>query len=57
MLGKIIYISNNIAHVQVPSNVKIPTSLMNMHVIFEDTNKKVLGEIDDISKDLIKIRF
>ena len=57
MLGKIIYISNNIAHVQIPSNVKIPNSLMNMHVIFEDTNKKVLGEIDDISKDLIKIRF
>ena len=57
MLGKIIYISNNIAHVQIPSNVKIPTSLMNMHVIFEDINRKVLGEIDDISKDLIKIRF
>ena len=38
MLGKIIYISNNNAHVQIPSNVKIPTSLMNMHVIFEDVN-------------------
>lgn len=57
MLGKIIYISNNNAHVQIPSNVKIPTSLMNMHVIFEDVNKKVLGEIDDIDGSLIKIRF
>ena len=57
MLGKIVYISNNSANVQVPQNVKIPTSLMNMHVIFEDTNKKVLGEIDDISNDLIRIRF
>ena len=57
MLGKIIYISNNMAHVKVPPNVKVSTNLMNMHVIFEDEKKKVLGEIDDISQDLIKIRF
>ena len=57
MLGKIVYISNNMAHVQIPPNVKISTNLMNMHVIFEDEKKKVLGEIDDIGQDLIKIRF
>ena len=57
MLGKIVYISNNMAHVQIPPNVKVSTNLMNMHVIFEDEKKKVLGEIDDIGKDLIKIRF
>ena len=57
MLGKIVYMSNNIAHVQVPTNIKISNNLMNMHVIFEDEKKKVLGEIDDISKDIIKIRF
>lgn len=32
MLGKIVYISNNSANVQVPQNVKIPTSLMNTQV-------------------------
>ena len=57
MLGKIVYISNNMAHIQIPPNVKVSTNLMNMHVIFEDEKKKVLGEIDDIGKDLIKIRF
>ena len=57
MLGKIVYISNNMAHVQIPHNVKVSTNLMNMHVIFEDEKKKVLGEIDDIGQDLIKIRF
>ncbi len=57
MLGKIVYISNNMAHVKIPPNVKVSTNLMNMHVIFEDEKKKVLGEIDDISQDLIKIRF
>ena len=57
MLGKIVYMSNNIAHVQIPPNISISTNLMNMHVIFEDDKKKVIGEIDDIGKDLIKIRF
>ncbi len=57
MLGKIVYVSNNMAHVQIPPNVKVSTNLMNMHVIFEDEKKKVLGEIDDIGQDLIKIRF
>ena len=57
MLGKIVYISNNIAHVQVPTGNKVSTNLMNMHVIFEDEKKKVLGEVDDIDNDLIKIRF
>ena len=57
MIGKIIYISNNNAHIKVLPNIKISTNLMNMHVIFEDNNRKVLGEIEDISQDLIKVRF
>jgi len=57
MLGRIVYISNNTAHVQPPAGTKISTNLMNMHVIFEDEKKKVLGEVDDISDSLIKIRF
>jgi len=55
MLGKIIYISNNEAHIQINGNVS--SNLMNMHVIFEDQNKKVLAEIEDISRDTIKARF
>lgn len=57
MLGKIVYISNNTAHIKIPDGVKVATNLMNMHIVFEDENKKVLGEIDDISSDLIKVRF
>lgn len=30
---------------------------MNMHIIFEDDKKKILGEVEDISKDLIKVRL
>ncbi|CCY27890.1 MAG: ATP-binding protein [Candidatus Faecisoma sp.] len=55
MLGKIIYISNNTAHISnVSGNV---SDLMNMHVIIEDSSKKILAEVDDISKELIKVRF
>ena len=57
MIGKIVYISNNTAHIKISDGVKISTNLINMHVIFEDNNKKVLGEIEDISKDLIKVNF
>ena len=57
MLGKIVYISNNTAHIAISPGVNISSNLMNMHIIFEDEKKKVLGEIDDISPQLIKVRF
>ena len=30
---------------------------MNLHLIFEDKDKKVLGEVDDLDKDIVKARF
>ena len=57
MLGKIVYINNNTANVAIPEDTRISTNLINMHIIFEDEKKKVLGEIVDISSQLIKIRF
>ena len=57
MFGKIIYISDNTAHISVPEGTPIATNLMNMHVVFEDENKKILGEVEDVSKDVIKVTF
>ena len=57
MFGKIVYISDNEAHVQRSQDSSISTNIMNMHVIFEDEKKKILGEVDDISDGIIKIRF
>ena len=57
MFGKIVYISDNVAHIEIPAGTPVAENLMNMHVIFEDSNKKILGEIADISKDLIKVGF
>ncbi len=57
MFGKIIYISSTEAHVATPENVERSTDLMNMHVVFEDNDKKIIGEVEDVSKDIIKIRL
>src|SRR5690606_12290009 len=57
MFGSIVYISDNLAHIKVQDGVPIATNLMNLHVIFEDENKKILGEVEDISKEIIKVRF
>ena len=57
MFGKIIYISDNVAHIEIPEGTPIAENLMNMHVVFEDHAKKILGEIEDIDTKVIKIRF
>ena len=57
MFGKIIYISDNIAHINIPAGTPIGMNLINMNVVFEDTNKKILGEVVDVSKELIKVHF
>ena len=57
MFGKIIYISDNTAHISIPEGMPVATNLMNMHVVFEDENKKILGEVDDVSKEVIKVTF
>lgn len=57
MFGKIVYISDTEAHVQTPQDGSLSTNIMNMHVIFEDEKKKILGEVEDVASDIIKIRF
>ncbi len=57
MFGKILYISDTEAHVATPEDGSISTNIMNMHVVFEDEKKKIIGEVEDVGKELIKIRF
>ena len=57
MLGKIIAITKNSAVVKIdPTSVKA-SDLINLHVVFEDANKKILGEVDSIGEDTINITF
>ena len=57
MFGKIVYISDNVAHVSIPKDAPVIMNIMNMHVVFEDENKRILGEVEDVSAEVIKIRF
>lgn len=57
MLGKIIYISDNIAHVQIGTGVKVAANLINFYVVMEDEQHKIVGEIEDISENIIKVHF
>jgi len=57
MFGKILYISDNIAHVENKMNRDVVADLMNIHVIFEAPNQRILGEVVELNDNEIKIRF
>lgn len=57
MLGKILTISKNGATLQINKDFSEMKDLINIHVVFEDDNKKILGEIDSINEDTIKVTF
>ncbi len=60
MFGKITYINDNIAHIQMTEGTN-STNLINLHIIFEDNsggnNRRIVGEIEEINDHLIKVHF
>ena len=57
MEGRIIYLSDSIAHIKIDSGNPGSMNLMNLHVVFEDESRKILGEVEDISDEVIKVHF
>ena len=57
MFGKIVYISDSVAHIAVPENQEVKMDLMNLYVVFETEDRRVLGEVEDVSEDIIKVHF
>ena len=57
MFGKIIFISESVAHIENTLKNNETMDLMNIHVIFEAPNQRILGEISEINPEVIKIRF
>ena len=57
MFGKIVYISGSVAHIEIPNGTPLNMDLMNMHVVFEDGERRVLGEVEDVSSSEIKVHF
>lgn len=57
MFGKILYISDNMAHVENLTNGSVSADLMNIHVVFESNDQRILGEVTEVNDKIIKIRF
>ena len=57
MFDRIAYISNTGCHIILKDEVDVSLNLMNMHLIFEDDTKKVVGEVDDLDGKIVKARF
>ena len=57
MFGKIVYISDSVAHISIPNGTPVNMDLLNMHVVFEDGERRVLGEVEDVSETEIKVHF
>ena len=57
MFGKIKFISGNVAHVETTSSAEELGDLMNIHVVFEAPDQLILGEVEEVNTEVIKIRF
>ena len=57
MFGKIKYITEGVAHVEANLLEGQDTDVMNMNVVFEAPDQRILGEVEEVNGDTIKIRF
>ena len=55
MFGNITAVSKNFATVMIASNVS--DDILNLNVVFEDNNKKILGEVEEINGNTVNITF
>ncbi len=54
MFGKITEIIDNYVYVE-NSTHELKSNILNIHVVFEEVNRKVVGEVVSVNKDIIKI--
>ena len=57
MFGKIKFIAENTAHVESIASAEQMGDLMNVHVVFEAPDQAILGEVEELNDQVIKIRF
>ncbi|HIU11589.1 MAG TPA: DUF87 domain-containing protein [Candidatus Onthocola stercorigallinarum] len=57
MFGKIVYIGDSEAHVENLQKEATAADLMNLNVIFEEGEQRILGEVFELGSQVIKIRF
>jgi len=57
VFGKIKYITEGEAHVEANLQEGQDVDVMNMNVVFEEKDQRILGEVEEVNNDTIKIRF
>jgi len=57
MFGKILYISDNIAFIENKMTEDAGSDLLNLHLVFEKGDHKVLSEITEIKDNEIRVKF
>ena len=57
MFGKILYISDNIAYIENKITEDVEGDLLNLNLIFEHGDQKILGEIVEVNDDKIKVNL
>ena len=57
MFDRIVYISDESANIKLKEDQEITMNLMNLHLVFEDASKKILGEVDALDGNIVKARF
>ena len=57
MFGKIKYITEGEAHIEANILEGQDTDVMNMNVVFEAPNQRILGEVEEVNTDTVKVRF
>ncbi len=57
MFGRILYISDNKAYIENKGSDELKGDLLNLHIIFEHEDQKILGEIVEIREKEIEVRF
>ena len=57
MFDRITYISDDSCQIKLKDDVQVTTNLMNLHLVFQDDVKTVLGEVDNLEGNIVKARF
>ena len=57
MLGSVIEIIDNDVVVDLAIDITKQPNIVGLHVIFEDNNKKIVGEIENVNRETMKVKI
>ena len=57
MIGKIIEVVNNIINIELAIDITKQPNLAGLHLIFEDNNKKIVAEVEGVTRTNIKAKI